>query len=279
LQTRPEHNFFPTAGEVAFEIKDPNVKLVCLCSPLNPCGTVIDKEVLRGICDAIVSENISRISRSLPPVHLMFDMVYWPLTYGEAEFRHPIELCPEISRWVIYVDAISKWMVSTGLRLGWAVVPQHLYEPLRDFMGHVGAWAPRPVQVATAKFLRDPNAFKEFREQLRGPLEGRLSFVRNAFKHMKTEGLPVESLVPQGAIYTSVRFDVIGKTTPKGQVLRTNDDIRKYLLNEAHVALVSFQAFYMWEDTGWFRISVGAVGAGALQEGLIRIRDAIKVLQ
>ena len=278
VATRAENNFFPTVEDVTRNISDPAVHLMCLCSPLNPCGTVIDKEVLRGICEAIVSENIKRLGAQQKPIHLMFDMVYWPLVYGQAEFHHPIELVPEIARWVIYVDAISKWMVSTGLRLGWAVVPAHLYEPIKDFMGHVGAWGARPVQVATAKFLTDDNAFSGFRDSLVDSLEGRLYFVRDFFESMKENGLPVESMVPQGAIYTSVRFDVIGKTTPKGEVLRTNNDIRKYLLHEARVALVSFQAFSMWEETGWFRISVGAVGTMELEQGLLRLREAITQL-
>lgn len=279
VATTAENNFFPTVADVSTRIADPGVRLVCLCSPLNPCGTVIDKDVLKGICEAILVENVHRLTHGTPPVHLMFDMVYWPLTFGEAEFHHPLELVPEIARWTIYVDAISKWMVSTGLRLGWAVVPQHLYTPVRDFMGHVGGWGPRPVQVATAKFLRDETGFHEFRDDLRSLLYGRLSFVQNAFRQMREAGLPVRTTAPQGAIYISVQFDVIGKTTPKGKLLSSNNDIRQYLLHEARVALVSFQAFSMWEETGWFRISVGAVGAEALQAGLIRIREAIANLK
>lgn len=279
VATKEENNFFPTVSDVSDRIADPDVRLVCLSSPLNPCGTVIDKDVLKGICEALFAENVHRLSYGMPPVHLLFDMVYWPLTFGKAEFHHPLELVPEIARWTIYVDAISKWMVSTGLRLGWAVVPQHLYEPVRDFMGHVGGWAPRPVQVAAAKFLQDEVGFLEFRDELRILLHYHLSIVHSSFRQMKEDGLPVKSTVPQGAIYISVQFDVIGRTTPDGKTLFTNDDIRKYLLHEARVALVAFQAFSMSEETGWFRISVGAVGATALLEGLARIREAIANLK
>ena len=96
---------------------------------------------------------------------------------------------------------------------------------------------------------------------------------------MRTAGLPVESTVPQGAIYLSVRFNVIGRQTPSGQILQTNTDIRRYLLTEARVALVAFQAFSLWEETGWFRISVGAVGTVALEEGLLRLREAVSALR
>ena len=279
VKTTPENNFFPTVEDITTRITDPAVRLVCLCSPLNPCGTVIDPEVLKGICQAITQENRRRQVAGQKPVHLLWDQVYWPLVYGETEFHHPIELVPEISPWVIYIDAISKWMVGTGLRLGWAVVPTYLYEPMRDFMGHVGGWGPRPVQVATAVLLGDGDVLHSYWEGLRGALQDRLVAVYTSFKDMEAAGLPVTALVPQGAIYTSVRFDVIGKTTPGGQVLKTNDDVRRYLLNEAQVALVAFQAFSLWEDTGWFRISVGAVGTEALSSGLGRLRGALEALR
>lgn len=278
VTTTAETNFFPTVEDVANAIKDPAVRLVCLNSPLNPCGTVIDSDVLHGICLAIVDENRIRQKHGDKPLTLMFDMVYWPLTYGDAEFHHPIGLVPEIAPYVIYVDAISKWLVGTGLRLGWAVVPTHLYEPMRDFMGHVGGWGPRPVQAATARFLEDPTAFASFRDELRKGLQDRLGAVWMFFEGMRLAGLPVESTVPQGAIYLSVRIDVIGKTTPAGQVLTTNDDIRKYLLHEARIALIAFQAFSLWEETGWFRVSVGAVSNEALEAGLLRLRDAVAAL-
>ena len=279
VQTSAETNFFPTVSEVEAHITDPAVRMVSLNSPLNPCGTVIDPEVLRGICQAIVFENDRRERLGHRPVFLMFDMVYWPLTYGDVKFHHPIELCPFIAPYVIYVDAISKWMVGTGLRLGWAVVPTYLYTSMRDFMGHVGGWGPRPVQIATARFLQDPDAFTSFRKHLQAGLGDRLTAVRMFFEGMRAAGIPVESTTPQGAIYLSVRFNVIGKTTPSGQVLQTNTDIRKYLLYEARVALIAFQAFSVWEDTGWFRISVGAVGSTVLEQGLLRLRDALLALR
>ena len=53
----------------------------------------------------------------------------------------------------MYVDAISKAFAATGLRVGWAVAPPDIIRPMNDIVGHVGAWAPRPEQVATAKLL------------------------------------------------------------------------------------------------------------------------------
>jgi len=277
LPTSAGTNFMPTPDQVAEAISDPDVHLFCLNSPLNPCGTVISKEGLRSICDAIVSENMKR-GPDRRPVYMLFDQVYWPLAFGEYKFYHPIELVPEIAPWAIYIDAISKWMVGTGLRLGWAVVPPHLYDPVRDLMGHIGGWAPRAVQASAAKFLADEPAYSQFRTELHEKLQLRLGMVYMFFKGMKSAGLPVEVVAPQGAIYTSVRFDVLGLSSPNGMTLKTNNDIRQYLLHEARVALVAFQAFGLTEDTGWFRISVGAVSTEALEAGLVRIRQAIDKL-
>ena len=54
------------------------------------------------------------------------------------------------------VDGISKAFAGTGLRVGWALGAPAVIARMKDFLGHVGAWAPRPEQVATAAFLRDP---------------------------------------------------------------------------------------------------------------------------
>lgn len=279
IRTVPESNFMPTVADIEAHLSDPATRLVCINSPLNPCGTVISEDVLRGICQAIVDENIRRAASGTRPVFLLFDQVYWPLVYGDARHVHPIGLVPEIAPHVLYVDAISKWLVGTGLRLGWVVVPTYLYEPIRDFMGHVGGWAPRPVQAATATYLIDRTDLEHFHRGLRSELDQRLTLVREAFEAMRAEGLPVEVLRPEGAIYASVRFDILGYRTQAGTVLRTNDDIRRYLLQEARVALVAFQAFGLPEDTGWFRLSVGAVGSESLSEALHRVAEAVRILR
>lgn len=279
IRTSAETNFMPTAAQVKETIADKSVMLFCLNSPLNPCGTVITRETLAEICRVILAENKMRSEFGWRPVFFMFDQVYWPLVFGEGQHHHPLALVPELAPWTIYIDGISKWLVGTGLRLGWAIVPSYLYDPIRDFLGHMGAWAPRPVQAATAKFMADPIAFTTFQQTLRVQVQERLNLVQHHFKAMQDADLPVSIMEPQGAIYASVGINLVGRTTPDGKTLHTNNDIRRYLLNTAHVALVPFQAFGFAEDTGWFRISVGAVGTSSLAEGLKRMRAAIEAVR
>ena len=142
---------------------------------------------------------------------------------------------------------------------------------VRDFLGHVGAWAPRAEQVATAEVLRDPAAVDAFGREFRAQLQARLDRLHQGFSAMHAAGLAVRDISPQGAIYLSVQFDLRGK-----RGLRTNDEVRSYLLREAGFAIVPFQAFGLEGETGWFRLSVGAVSLRDIDEALPRVEAALR---
>jgi aspartate aminotransferase len=78
-----------------------------------------------------------------------------------------------------------------------------------------------------------------------------------------------------GAIYLSARFALNGAQTSAGAPLGTNEEIRKYLLEAAGLAVVPFQAFGSPEETGWFRLSVGAVSLAEIERMLPRLREAL----
>jgi len=98
-------------------------------------------------------------------------------------------------------------------------------------------------------------------------LQLRLDLLYNGVESMRSEGLPVRAIAPQGAIYLSVQFKLAG---------RSNEDIRKLLLDQAGFAIVPFQAFGSRKDDGWFRLSVGAVSPGEIEAGLRRVREALR---
>jgi len=205
----------------------------------------------------------------------MWDQVYWMLTFGDAAHHTPPELVPESAAWTIFVDGISKAFAATGLRVGWAVGPPHVIGPMRDILGHVGAWAPRPEQVATAEFLGNTPAITAYHEEMIRGLRQRLDLLYEGFESMRAAGLPVSSFTPQGAIYLTVKFDLVGKRV--GAVaIRTNEEIRRLLLEEAGFAVVPFQAFGLNEETGWMRLSVGAVSPAEVASGLARVRALLE---
>ncbi len=267
LTVRADANFFPTPDELRPYLG--SARLLLINSPLNPTGTVIDPEVLRRICELVVDENRRREKAggdAGKALWLCYDQVYWQLTFGNARHATPPEVCADVAPYTIMLDAASKSFAATGLRVGWAVMPPAARQRMADILGHVGAWAPKPEQVAMATFLDDESAIAEYHTTMRARVRERLDALAAGFAAMRAEGLPVEVIAPQGAIYLSIRFALPG---------RTNEATRRLLLDQAGFAIVPFQAFGLAEDSGWFRISVGAVSMAEIAAALPRVRAVL----
>ncbi len=272
LPTRAEDGFQLTHEQLAPHL--PSAQMVALNTPLNPSGTVMKAEHLRAITQAIVDENAKRTKAGRRHLFLLFDQVYGSLVFGSTKHDHPATLVPEIAPWLITVDGISKGLAATGLRVGWMLAAPELTSRMRDLIGHVGAWAPRPEQVATAKFLQNEPAVEAFRKQMNGAVHQRLEALHAGFSAMKADGFPVACINPQGAIYLSLQLDIV-KRSLDGQVLDGNETIRKAILEHAGLAAVPFQAFGLTEDTGWFRLSVGAVSMDEIADMFPRLRQLL----
>ena len=272
----PESRFLPTRDSLLATL--PTARLVCLNSPLNPTGTAMSKEMVLGISEAIVRENERRAKDGQRPVYLMYDHIYWMLTAKGTTHHTPPELIPEMARYTVFVDGISKAFASTGVRVGWAVGPVDVIDRMSAILGHVGAWAPRAEQLATAKLLDDAGAIATYLGHLRGELALRLDALHEGFQKLKSHGLPVDSLSPEGAIYLTVRVHPFGKKNAAGKALETNEDVRRHLLEAAGVGVVPFQAFGYPGDEGWFRLSVGAVSARDIEDAMPRIAESLRSL-
>ena len=81
-----------------------------------------------------------------------------------------------------------------------------------------------------------------------------------------------------GAIYLSARIHPFGRRTRDGKVLETNEDVRAWILAAAQIGVVPFQAFGVPEDSGWFRLSVGAASEGQIAEAMPRLEAALAAL-
>lgn len=267
----PETNFLPTAELLCPHIHD--ARLICVCTPLNPTGTVMAREQVEAIARLVVEENDRRAERKERALFLLWDQVYWMLTFGENRHYTPPQLVPEAQRWTIFVDGISKALAATGLRVGWTVAPDYVTARMRDILGHIGAWAPRPEQIATSRFLARREEITSFHEGMIRALQLRLDLLYRSFESMRAEGFHVRAIAPQGAIYLSVQFDLIGHG------FATNEEIRRFLLERAGFAVVPFQAFGLKREDGWFRLSVGAVSPEEIRAGVERVREALRQIR
>ncbi len=268
--------FLPTRALLKDAVKD--ARLLALNSPLNPTGTAFAKDTLEGICDLVLEENESRRKSGTPPLYVMYDQVYWILTFGSTVHYHPVGLRPEMVDYTIYVDGISKAFAATGVRVGWVAGPGDVIQKMTSLLAHVGAWAPRAEQVATAKLLSASSEVEQYSVTMKAGLQQRLDTLYAGVVALRKQGFPVNAMTPMGAIYLSAQFNLIGKRTPSGAQLTTNEEIRQYLLQEAQLAIVPFQAFGSLENTGWFRLSVGAVSVQEIQSMLGRLNNALAKL-
>jgi aspartate aminotransferase len=272
----PEERFLPRPDVLRPLLA--GARLLSLNSPLNPTGTALSAEALEGICDLVLAENARRAARGERPLYLLYDQVYWMLCFGGTTHVTPVGLRPEIAPYTVLVDGISKAFAATGLRVGWVVGPADVISRMSALMGHVGAWAPRPEQTATAALLQDPAAIRAFHARFIPAVQGRLDRLHRGLQALKASGLAVDSTPPMGAIYLAARIHPFGRRTPAGLELKTNDDVRQYVLERAGLAVVPFQAFGVKEDDGWFRLSVGAVSEEEIDAVMPRVRDALEVL-
>ena len=117
-----------------------------------------------------------------------------------------------------------------------------------------------------------------FARTIESEIERRLTGLHEGFEAMRRDGYPVENIAPQAAIYLSVQMRLNGRRAGTRKLV-TNEDIRAWLLETAHVALVPFQAFGSAEEDGWFRLSVGAVSVREIGEMLPRLRKALEDLR
>ncbi|MFL5605700.1 MAG: pyridoxal phosphate-dependent aminotransferase [Gemmatimonadaceae bacterium] len=272
----PESRFMPTRESLQEAVRD--ARLLVLCSPQNPAGTMFTEESLGAICDLVLEENARR-SATERPLYVMYDQVYWTLTLEGQRHVHPVQVRRAMAPYTIYVDGASKSLAATGIRVGWIVAPEDLAAPMSALIGHVGAWAPKAEQGAVAEFLENAGAYSAFRDDMVARVRERLDVLYTGLARMRDDGLPVNVIAPEGTIYLSAQFALQGRVTPDRTRLDGDEAVRAYLLRAAGLAVVPLRAFGSDEDTGWFRLSVGAVSPGEIERVMPRVRECVSALE
>jgi aspartate aminotransferase len=276
VECTPENNFMPTADTIRPHLK--GAKLLALCSPQNPTGTVFTREQLEDICDLVLEENRSR-SENEKPLYIMYDQIYGALLHGGEKHVDPVSLRPELRPYTVYVDGISKALAATGVRVGWALGPDYIIDKMKSILGHIGAWSPKAEQMATARFLNDEHATDDFLRDFKAQVWERLHGIYEGFEGLRKDGFPVHCIEPKGAIYLTVQFDIKGKTTAAGEVLSTTEQVTAYVLGAAKLAMVPFSAFGASKDSTWYRLSVGTCKTEGIPDLFQRLRQALTALK
>jgi aspartate aminotransferase len=275
LDAERENNFMLSASQIKDHIK--GATLISLCSPLNPTGTTFGKKELLAICDLVIAEN-KRRSEGEKKLYLMYDQIYWTLTFGDTKHYNPVTLNPEMKNYTIFIDGISKAFAATGVRVGWAMGPADVLAKMRSINSHVGAWAPMAEQKAVAKYLRKTASIDKYFSAFKQEISTRLQNIFDGFQQMKQDGLRVDAIAPEAAIYLTIQIDYAGKTTADGTLLATQADVTSYVLNEARLAIVPFYCFGAQADSSWYRLSVGTCKKEEINEMIGALRSALENL-
>jgi aspartate aminotransferase len=275
IEAKAENNFMPTADNIRPYVKE--ASLISLCSPQNPTGTTFKKEELEAICDLVIEENTRRGSGE-KKLYVMYDQMYWHLTYGSIQHYNPVSLRPAMRNYTIYIDAISKVFAATGVRVGWSVGPAVVINKMKAILTHVGAWAPMAEQKAVANYLGNREGIKRFLSNFKSEIEERLRRIYDGFMQLKSEGLPVDAIAPEAAIYLTIQIDLVGKKTGDGKRLSDQSEVTAYILNDAKLAVVPFYAFGASRDSTWYRLSVGTCKKEEINEMIGKLREALRKL-
>ena len=275
IETIPENNFMPLAADIRPHIQD--AALLALCSPLNPTGTVFKKQELEDICDLVIEEN-NRRGPDEKKLYVMYDQMYWTLTFGDTQHYNPVTLRPEMKDYTIFIDGISKAFAATGVRVGWALGPVHVLAKMRAINSHVGAWAPMAEQHATANYLVQAEAIDKYLEHFKDELEERLTRIYQGICSLKAEGYKVDACEPQASIYLTLQISLVGKKTQAGEILHTQKEVTAYILDEAKLAIVPFSAFGASPQSDWYRLSVGTCRKEEIDSMLETLRLSLSKL-
>ena len=275
IETSAENHFMPTAADLKPHISD--ATMVCLCSPQNPTGTTISKKDLEEICDIILAENAKR-GPDQKKIYLMYDQMYWNLTYGHIKHYDPVSLRPDMHAYTIYIDAISKVFAATGVRVGWAFGPATVINKMKAMLTHIGAWSPMAEQKATAAFLGQTKDIDEYLVHFKKEIEDRLIKIYKGFIELKDLGFQVDAISPQASIYLTIQINLASKKKADGKILANQAEVTSYILDEARLAVVPFSAFGASKNSSWYRLSVGTCHKEEIPEMIQQLRMAMSKL-
>lgn len=275
IETFPEDDFMPKAEAIRPFIQD--ARLICLCTPQNPTGTTLPESELKAICEMVLEENARRAEDD-KKLFVLFDQMYWTLTFGKTKHLTPIHIDPKMKEYTIFVDGISKSFASTGVRVGWSCGPEVLISKMKSLLTHIGAWAPMAEQQAVAEYLKNDTAIDAWFSSFKSAIENRLNALATGFKNLKTKGYNVDAIDPQAAIYLTVKLDLVGKSFD-GKKLATQEEVTNYILDQAKLAIVPFSAFGSDANSPWYRISVGTCKMDELDTMFGLLEKALSQLQ
>jgi|TARA_B100002019_G_scaffold291119_1_gene310408 aspartate aminotransferase len=237
----------------------PKTKWIILNSPSNPTGSGYTWDDMKKITDVLVR---------YPNIWVMTDDMYEHLVYDDFKFCTPAEVEPELYSRTLTVNGMSKAFCMTGWRIGYAAGPENLITAIRKIQSQSTSNPSSISQAASVAALNGPMDFLAKNNEV-------FKQRRDLVCSMLNQASGITCPTPDGAFYVYPSCaGLIGKKTPEGKVLKSDEDVVTYFLETEGIAAVHGAAFGL---SPHFRISY-ATSTEALEDACQRIQRACTAL-
>ena len=252
LPTGIENDFKITADQLEQAIT-PRTKLLVICSPSNPTGSIYTAEELESLAKVVLSHD---------DLYVLSDEIYEHINYVGSHAS--IAQFPGMKERTIVCNGVSKAYAMTGWRLGWVAAPEWIVKGMSKLQGQYTSGTSSVSQMAALAAYKGD---QECVEDMRIAFERRRNLIVSLAKDIP--GLVVN--VPQGAFYLFPKCSsFFGKTDGK-RVINNSTDFALYLLEEGRVATVAGDAF---GDPNGFRMSY-ATSDDNIREAMKRMKEVL----
>lgn len=255
----PEENGFKLRAEDLDRAITPKTKWLILNSPSNPTGAAYTRAELKEITDVLLKH---------PHVWVMPDDMYEHVIYDDFKFTTPAQVEPRLYDRTLTLNGCSKAYCMTGWRVGYAAGPVELVRGMNNLQSQSTTHTSSISQAAAVAALNGPQDFIARNNEV-------FKQRRDLVVSMLNEAQGLSCHTPEGAFYVYPSCaGAIGKTTPNGQKIDTDDDFVTYLLEAEGVAAVQGSAFGL---SPYFRVSY-ATSTDLLEQACTRIQRACDAL-
>ncbi len=233
----------------------PKTKWVLLNSPSNPTGAAYTAAELKALTDVLLQH---------PHVHILTDDMYEHVVYDNFKFATIAEVEPRLYERTLTVNGASKAYAMTGWRIGFAGGPKQIIKAMAKIQSQSTS---NPCSIAQAAVVAALNGPQDFLQERNAAFQSR----RDLVVSMLNQATGLSCPRPEGAFYVYPDCSgLIGKSTPGGLVLKSDEDVAAYFLDTEGVAVVHGAAFGL---SPAFRISY-ATSASVLEDACKRIQRA-----
>lgn len=253
--TCPPEKGFKLQPEDLEKAITPRTRWLILNAPNNPSGAVYSRQELRALAEVLLRH---------PQVWVLSDDIYEHVLFDGREFCTMAQVAPELKERTLTVNGVSKAYAMTGWRIGYCVGPLELIKAITKLQSQSTSNPSSIGQAAALEALTGPQGFIAERTKIfqdrRDSVVAQLNAIPGITCHL-----------PEGAFYVFPSCaGMIGKKTPTGQIIQTDEDFVLYLLDSEKLAGVHGAAY---GSTPFFRFSF-ATSMAVLDEGCARLKRA-----